>query len=52
MLVEKDHDLIIAKMFCIQLSLKKVFRDLRFNRCVTCIYYLSYIEFFRTKKIK
>ena len=41
MLVEKDHNLIIAKMFCIQLSLKKVFGDLRFN--LLCYMYILFI---------
>ena len=43
MLVKNVGNLIIEKMFRIQLSLKKVFGDLR---CVTCIYFLYYIELF------
>ena len=45
MLVENDRNLMIEKMFCIQLSLKKVFGDLVSICYVTCIY-LFYIELF------
>ena len=40
MLVENDFDLIVAKMFHIQLPLKKVFADLHFN-----LLYYMYIFF-------
>ena len=41
MLEENDRNLIVAKMFCIQLSLKKVFGDLRFN--LLCYIYIFFI---------
>ena len=45
-LVENDRNLMIEKMFCIQLSLKKIFGDLVSICYVTCIYFLFYIELF------
>ena len=49
MLVENDRNLMIEKMFCIQLWLKIVFRDLVSICYVTCIY-LFYIELFWSEK--
>ena len=49
-LVENDRNLMIEKMFCIQLSLKKIFGDLVSICYVTCIYFLFYIELFWSKK--
>ena len=49
MLVENDRNLMIEKMFCIQLWLKIVFGDLVSICYVTCIY-LFYIELFWSEK--
>ena len=54
MLVESDRNLILGKMFRIQLSLKKVFGDLRFNLvCYMYIFLILYWAFFiEENKIK
>ena len=44
LLVENDHNLFMAKLFFIQLSLKKVFGDLRFNLFL-CNMYIFFILF-------
>ena len=51
MLVENVGNLMVAKMFGIQLPLKKVFGDLRFS-LLCYMYILFYIELFWFKKIK
>ena len=52
MLVENGYNLSIAKMFCMQLSLKNIFGDLRFNLLLHLYIFLFYIELFLSKKVK
>ena len=46
MLEENDRNLIVGKIFRIQLSLKKVFGVLRFNLLCYMYIFLFYIELF------
>ena len=52
MLEENDRNLIVAKMFRIQLSLKIVFGHLRFNLLCYMYVFLFDIELCLSKKIK
>ena len=47
LLVENDHNLFLAKIFRIQLSLKKVFGDLHFNLlCNIYIFFYFTLRYF------
>ena len=53
MLVENNHNLVVAKTFHIHLSLKKSLESNVSICCVTCIYAFYFIvSFFLSKKIK
>ena len=51
MLVENGYNLSIAKMFCMQLSLKNIFGDLRFNLlCYIYIFFCFILSFFYLRR--